>query len=208
MRRIGFILLVIATSMVMALPAVAKKPEKPSESTTYLATIEMLGDTGVATTSTCGGPIEVVRTDARRGAVTHFQAGGARLDVSAGVGGLDDGCHGALEVVPEYFRITFDGDQIAILWIFDVETHTEEVEHRNGKIRIETSRTDFRMGGPYVNGEFAALKIIDNLPDAVAGTITIEATGTFVFVQYDANGFADLDNGTQEFHLLITLTPA
>jgi hypothetical protein len=96
-----------------------------------------------------------------------------------------------------------------MLWIFDVETREQVVDYANGrKQRIETIRTDFRMGGPYVNGDFAALKIIPNLPGEVAGTITIEATGTFVFVQYDANGFTNLVNGTQEFNLRITLTPS
>jgi hypothetical protein len=229
-HRSRIILPAVATAMAMALPATAKQPVKPvpepEPAATYTAEIVMLGTSGVATT--CGGAIEVTRTDARGGAVTHYESTGAELEIRATdlAFGDDviDGCHGTF-VPPddegrmsppfppeyfEYFRITLDGDQVAMLWIFDV-TFDENGEYRK----------DFRMGGPYqdvtnpkngkITTDFATWTSCD--PDTNEdedGAICFVAAGTFTFVRYEAGGdpmFTDLDNGSQDFTLEITLDP-
>jgi hypothetical protein len=212
-RRSCIILLAVATVMVMALPATAKKPPKPTPepSTTYTATIEKIGAEGIETTCPAGsiGSIEVTRTGDRRGRVTHFESGGAELQIEADRlafdGDLIDGCHGAT-VFPEYFRITFDGDQVAMLWIFDVgETELVTTHPKKGP-RTEMVRTDFRMGGPYAGDDFATWG--HDVGDD--GVITTDGTGTFAFVQYVAGrdpGFVELTDWLQVFTLKITLTP-
>jgi hypothetical protein len=213
MKRFTIILLAVATALVMALPATAKKPVKPDPepepAMTYTAEITFTSDDGISTT--CDASIPVVRTDESRGAVSHFESTGAELNVQAaelafeGVG--VSGCLGS-HVYPEYFRVTLDGDQVAMLWIFDVEFDA------NGDYR-----TDFRMGGPYAevvnpkNGkttiDFAKWT---ECPDGTFndGDTCLEAAGTFIFVRYEAGGdpmFTDLENGSQEFALRINLTP-
>jgi hypothetical protein len=213
MKRFAIILLAVATALVMALPATAKKPVKPEPepepAATYEMTIEMLGADGVETT--CGDSITVTRSDERRGAVTHFELEGGVLNVQAAdlefEGDPVSGCLGSY-VYPEYFRVTLDGDQVAMLWIFDVEFD------ENGDYR-----TDLRMGGPYEevvnpkNGKtstgFAKWTTCDPDPDE-DGVICFEAAGTFNFVRYEAGGdpmFTDLENGSQGFVLEITLDP-
>lgn len=215
MRRFGIILLAVATALVMALPATAKKPVNPPDpepepAATYELTIEMLsepGDTGIATT--CSGAIEVERNDERRGDVTHFESTGAELDIQAAGLAFDgtpiDGCHGDT-VFPEYFRVTLDGDQVAMLWIFDVgETELVTTHPKKGPL-TEMVRTDFRMGGPYDGDDFATWR-----HDVGAdGVITTGGTGTFAFVQYVAGrdpAFVELTEWLQDFTLNITLTP-
>jgi hypothetical protein len=129
-----------------------------------------------------------------------------------------DGCHGAFVrpddegrvFPPEYFRITLDGDQVAMLWIFDVTFEP------NGDYR-----EDFRMGGPDEdvtnprNGntttDFAKWTSCDPVTDDdEGGGICFEAAGTFDFVRYEAGGdpmFIDLENGSHHFALEITLDP-
>lgn len=213
MTRFWIILLAVATTMVMALPAAAKgKPDQRSPDptpTVYEATIETLSEEGIATA--CGEPLQVTRTDTRGGDVTHFESEGARLEIQAfGLafeGESLAGCSGA-DVWPEYFRITLDGDQVAMLWIFDVTIEETIVVHpKSGKERTEEIRTDFRMGGPYdERGDFAAWghAVDEN------GVITIGGTGAFNFVQYDSGRdplFLPLENGSPTFELQITLTP-
>jgi hypothetical protein len=215
-HRTWIILLVVATAMAMALPATARKPVKPDRAATYKAEIVMLSTDGVDTT--CVGAIEVTRTDARGGAVTHYESTGAELGIHATSLAFEDdeidGCHGAFVppddegrvFPPEYFRITLDGNQVAMLWIFDV-TFDENGDYRK----------DFRMGGPYddvpnpKNGkiDFARWTSCDPDPDE-DGVICFEAAGTFNFVRYEAGGdpmFTDLENGSQDFVLEITLDP-
>lgn len=159
MRRLWIVLLSLAMALVIAVPATAKKPPEPNPdpapATTYEATIERTSDNGVDTT--CIGPIVVTRTDERRGAVTHFESGGAQLNLIAGLTDLPDACHGETIVqpdpepddyvlLPEYFRITFDGGQIAMLWIFDVGIEETVVIHpKSGKACTEESRTDHSL---------------------------------------------------------------
>jgi hypothetical protein len=211
MKRFAIILLAVTTALVMALPATAEKPPKPDPApelpTTYTVEIEFGETGGIATT--CGDPITVTRSDARRGATTHFESEGARLSVQAE--GLEfegesiGGCRGSGEY-PEYFRITFDGDQVAMLWIFDVGETEKPVVLKNGKVRYQRVRTDFRMGGPYDGDDFAPW---GHEVDA-KGVITTSGTATFAFVQYDSGrdpGFVELTNWLQNFELEITLTP-
>lgn len=213
MKRAAIILLAAATVMAMALPATAKKPPKPTPEpeppATYDVTITMTGEDGVETT--CGVKTEMERTESRPGGVTHFQSTGAVLDIQATGLAFDDapieGCHGAA-VVPEYFRITLDGDQVAVLWIFDVvvEQTSEEVVLKNGKVRIVDSetRTDLRMGGPYNGDDFAEWGH-DVSSD---GVVTTSGTGTFTFVQYDASRDPQfVPVGHRTFTLTITLDP-
>jgi hypothetical protein len=95
-----------------------------------------------------------------------------------------------------------------MLWIFDVAIEESIVVHRkSGKTRTETSRTDFRMGGPYDDGgDFAAWgHAVDG-----NGVITTGGAGTFNFVQYDSGRdplFLPLENGSPTFELRITLAP-
>jgi hypothetical protein len=211
MKRFTIILLTVATALVMALPATAKKPVKPKPDTepaaTYEMTIEALDLEGIETT--CVGPITVTRSDGRGGAVTHFQSEGVKLEVQTDglkfEGQSIDGCRGSGEY-PEYFRITFDGGQVAMLWIFDVgETELVTTHPKKGP-RTEMVRTDFRMGGPYHDDDFAAW---GHHVDA-DGVITTGGTGTFCFVRYEQGGdpmFTELDNWCQEFALQITLAP-
>jgi hypothetical protein len=126
-----------------------------------------------------------------------------------GNGGLIDGCHGAT-VFPEYLRVTLDGDQVVMLWIFhvSVEQTSEEIVLKNGKVRVVESevRTDFRMGGPYDGDDFAAW----GHQISTDGVITTSGTGTFAFVHYEAGGdpmFIELENWLHEFELQIVLTP-
>jgi hypothetical protein len=227
--RTWIILLVFATAMAMAQPATAKKPVKPDPepAATYMAEIVMLSTDGVETT--CVGAIEVTRTDVRGGAVTHYESTGAELEIRATDLAFEDdeidGCHGALFVPPddegavfppfppeyfEYFRITLDGDEVAMLWIFDV-TFDENGDYRK----------DFRMGGPYEdvtnpkNGktttDFATWTSCDPVTDEDEdGAICFVAAGTFNFVRYEAGGdpmFTDFENGSPHFALEITLAP-
>lgn len=213
-------LLVVATAMAMALPATAEKPVKPEPAATYMAEIVMLSTDGVDTT--CVGAIEVTRTDARGGAATHYESTGAELGILATSLAFEDdeidGCHGAFVppddegrvFPPEYFRITLDGDQVAMLWIFDV-TFDENGDYRK----------DFRMGGPYedmtnpkngkITTDFATWTPCETVTDEDEdGAICFVAAGTFNFVRYEAGGdpvFTDLENGSQDFALEITLDP-
>lgn len=232
MKRFAIILLAIATALVMALPAAAKKPvnpepePEPEPAATYMAEIVMLSTNGVETTCTeldeaTGNWVEVplilTRTDTAGGRVTHFESTGAALRLAIGMAALSDGCHGEVVVplpepwsdgyfpLPEYFRITLDGEQVAMLWIFDV-TFDE-----NGDFR-----KDFRMGGPYKTTISKNGKITTDFAewghdiDLENGVIVTTGTGTFDFVRYEAGGdpmFADLENGSQEFTLELTLTP-
>lgn len=211
MKRFAIILLAVATALVMALPATAKKPPKPEPepepAATYEMTIEMLSGTGIATT--CSGVIEVERNDERRGDVTHFESTGAELDIQAAGLAFDgtsmDGCHGDT-VFPEYFRITFDGEQVAMLWIFDVGETELVTTHPKKDPRTEMVRSDFRMGGPYVGDDFATW----GHDVGADGVITTGGTGTFAFVQYVAGrdpAFVELTEWLQDFTLNITLTP-
>lgn len=221
-HRTWIILLVVATAMAMALPATAKKPVKPDPAATYKAEIVMLSTDGVDTT--CVGAIEVTRTDARGGAVTHYESTRAELGIHATSLAFEDdeidGCHGAFVppddegrvFPPEYFRITLDGNQVAMLWIFDV-TFDENGDYRK----------DFRMGGPYeyedvtnpkngkITTDFATWTPCETVTDEDEdGAICFVAAGTFNFVRYEAGGdpmFTDLENGSQDFALEITLDP-
>lgn len=209
MKRFAIILLAVATALVMALPATAKKPAPgPEPPATYLAEIVYTEGNGIGTTCATG-LIEVTRIDERGGRVIHFESEGATLQIDAdglAFGGESiEGCDGTA-AFPEYFRITLDGDEVAMLWIFDVEVTQEPVVLRNGKVRYQEVRTDFRMGGPYDGGDFAAWGHSED-----NGTITTGGTGTFSFVQYDSSRdplFVPLTNGTPVFSLEITLTPA
>ncbi len=210
MRRFWIVLLIVATAMMMALPATAKKPPtpdpEPTTPTTYIATIERVNANGIE--STCPESVAVTRTDARRGAVTHFESEGAQLNIQAEGLAFEDEpigeCAGD-EVWREYFRITFDGDKVAMLWIFDVGIEETIVDiGKKGKTRTEETRTDFRMGGPYDSEEFAVWET-DGLD--TDGVITTGGVGTFVFVRDDSSGTSILDNGLQTFELEITLTP-
>ena len=109
---------------------------------------------------------------------------------------------------PEYFRITLDGDQVAMLWVFDV-TFDENGDYRK----------DFRMGGPYedvtnpkngkITTDFVTWTPCETVTDE-DGAICFVAAGTFNFVRYEAGGdpmFTDLENGSQDFALEITLDP-
>jgi hypothetical protein len=224
-HRTWIILLVVATAMAMAQPATAKKPVKPDPepepAATYMAEIVMLSTNGVETT--CVGAIEMTRTDARGGAVTHYESTGAELEIHATDLAFEGdeivGCHGAFVppddegrvFPPEYFRITLDGDQVAMLWIFDV-TFDENGDYRK----------DFRMGGPYedvtnpkngkITTDFATWTSCDPVTDEDEdGAICFVAAGTFNFVRYEAGGdpmFTDLENGSQDFALEITLDPS
>jgi len=209
MRRFGIILLVIATAMAMALPAGAKRKSPVAE---YTVDISTVGAEGVATT--CGG--EVVLQRGRSG--IHYESWGATLNVSAGdlawEGTPLSGCHGNL-VVPEYFRITLQDDgTVAMLWIFDVAEIEEIVTHgRSGKAKVETSRTDFRMGGPYADadGTFAtATTGWDPETGWGEGVIELTVTGSFAFVHFASGGdplFTELDGSPRTFTLNMTLTP-
>ena len=218
--RMWIILLVVATAIAMALPATARKPAKPEPAATYMAEIVKLSTNGVDTT--CVGAIEVTRTDARGGAVAHYESTGAELGIHATSLAFEDdvidGCHGAVippddegrVFPPEYFRITLDGDQVAMLWIFDV-TFDENGDYRK----------DFRMGGPYedvtnpkngkITTDFATWTPCETDTDEDEdGAICFVAGGTFNFVRYEAGGdpmFTDLENGSQDFALEITLNP-
>lgn len=209
MKRFAIILLAVATALVMALPATAKKPvPEPEPPVTYVATIQATGIDGVETS--CEPGLVVTRTDERRGPVTHFESGGATLDINAPGLAWDgtpiEGCRGTVES-PEYFRIAFDGEQVAMLWIFDVDVIERPVTLKNGKIRYEEARTDFRMGGPYAGDDFAAW---GHSEDDHTGVITTDGTGTFCFVRYEQGGdpmFTELESWCQEFALHVTLTP-
>ena len=216
MRRFWIMLLAVALALVIALPAGAGKPDKPDKPekptpeppTTYAVTITMTNGSGIETTCD-GSTIEMERTDARGGRVKHFEAFGAKLDIHAGDLALGDesigGCHGAV-VFPEYFRITLDGSQVAMLWIFDVgETELEETHPVKGTT-TEIVRTDLRMGGPYDGDDFATWGYFEN----DEGVFTTAGVGMFSFVQYVAGRdpmFTDLKNGLQDFALEITLDP-
>jgi hypothetical protein len=98
-----------------------------------------------------------------------------------------------------------------MLWIFDVTLDP------NGQYR-----KDFRVGGHCedatnpkngrINTDFARWTSCDpNTHEADEdGAICFEAAGTFDFVRYEADGdpmFTDLENGSQDFTLEITLDP-
>jgi hypothetical protein len=225
MRRFGVVLLAVATLMAWSVPATAKgKPPKPLEAPTqYTVEITFQSNDGLATT--CAETVEVTRTDGDRGRVSHYQSEGATLSVEAdGLNGngyhLDTGCHGS-HVAPEYFRITLedaleeDGSaaiSVAMLWIFDVEV-IETITPKNGRQKTETIRTDFRMGGPYEDGDFALWN-----PPTITTTdgrevIKLHGTGLFSFVHFQSGGHQEIDGdplfvevGTRTFTLDVTLT--
>ncbi|MEA3409489.1 MAG: hypothetical protein U9Q95_03980 [Candidatus Eisenbacteria bacterium] len=218
MRRFAIILLAVATALMMALPATAKKPVKPDPepepAAMYLATIEIVDPNidddvpGYGVATVCADAIEMTRTDARGGSVIHFESEGAMLSINAADLALDGaaitGCHGA-EVFPEYFRVTFDGEEVAMLWIFDVGQAELEKTHPVKGTTTEIVRTDLRMGGPYVGDDFAAWGHGEE-----GGVFTTGGEGTFAFVEYVAGRdplFVELSGSPVVFNLQITLTP-
>lgn len=226
MRRVWIVALAVAMLMAWSLPATAKgKPPKPPEAPTqYTVEITFQSNDGVATT--CIETTEVTRTDERRGRVSHFQSEGATLSVEAsGLNGngylISPGCRGS-RVAPEYFRITLEDaleeeddsltSSVAMLWIFDVEVVETTIALKNGRERTETIRTDFRMGGPYEDGEFARWDLtIDTVEEKEV--INLHGTGLFNFVHFQSDGHREIDGdplfvevGTRTFTLDITLT--
>jgi hypothetical protein len=216
MKRFTLALLAVATLLVCTIPgAAAKKPTSPAESPTQYS-VEITSTDAVATS--CGGILEVTRSEEPGGGATHFESTGAALAIEAT--GLNSngyqiaaGCHGSL-TAPEYFRITLEDDgSVAILWIFDVEVHESVITLKNGKQRIETTRDDFRMGGPYDNGDFAQWNQTTATTADGKEVIHIHGTGQFNFVHYQSGGHEEIadqplfvDVGAPIFTLDITLT--
>ncbi len=220
MRRSTILLVVTAMALAVGLPAEAKKPSPPAEPSIYTATISFESESGIATTCLDADQspliLEMTRTDGDKG-VSHFESGGARLDITGDLAWGDEqisGCHGEL-APPEYFRITLEDDgTVAMLWIFDVETIERAITLKNGRTKTETVRTDFRMGGPYVDDDFTKAIGWDEREqgwEAADGSISFSVDGSFAFVQFD-NGrdplFLELTNWLQQYTLTITLTPA
>lgn len=214
MKRLGIVLLTIATALLAVVPAASAKKPIPDDPPIYTVAIGFDGESGVA--ATCldddGNALilEVARTDGRNG-VSHFESWvGARLDVTGNLeweGAPISGCHGNL-VPPEYFRITLEDDgTVAMLWIFDVEVTEEIVVLRNGRTKTETSRTDLRMGGPYHDGGFATATGWDPEQgwEANDGSISFSVDGSFTFVHF-AGEFVELTNSPLQYTLEVTLT--
>jgi len=218
MRRSAILLVVAAMATAIALPAEAKKPT-PDDPPIYTVAIAFERDSGVATTCLDDDgnalTLEVARNDEHNG-VSHFESwAGARLDVTGNLaweGAPISGCHGNF-VPPEYFRITLEDDgTVAMLWIFDVEVTEEIITLKNGRTKTKTSRTDFRMGGPYHDGGFATAIgwDLEQGWEANNGSINFSVEGSFSFVHFVSGGdplFTDLTNTSQMFTLDITLTP-
>jgi hypothetical protein len=117
---------------------------------------------------------------------------------------------GSVETSPPrgYFRITLeDDDTVAMLWIFDIYERYDEVQQNKKRTSLEhTTRTDFRMGGPYVDGEFATGEWVTGSDGSIIGTVA----GTFNFVRFERGGdplFTDLTNGDHHFAIDFKLTP-
>lgn len=109
---------------------------------------------------------------------------------------------------PGYFRITLEDDgTIAMLWIFDIYERYDEVQQNKKRTRMEiTERTDFRMGGPYEDGDFA----LGEWTNEGDGTITGTVFGTFTFVRFERGGdplFTELTNWSHDFGIEFALTP-
>ncbi len=227
MKRFAIILLAVATAMVMALPATAKKPVEPEPvPSEYDVEIVVVGDEGIATAEPCGGSARVVRDGA------HFQSwDGVELDVSAPGLEWDDtsitGCHGlglvefydidgvltessaTEQPAPGYFRITLEDDgSVAMLWIFDVYQSEQIVKELKRRTLWDiTERTDFRMGGPYdENGDFAqAVPIACEAGEDICFTVT----GQFNFVHFERGAdplFRHLTDGTRDFTFDVAFT--
>lgn len=220
MKRFAIILLAVATAMVMALPATAKKPVPTVE---YDAEITLIGSEGIAT---CGEPVRVVHDG------IHFETWeGTNLEVTAGNLAWGDaiisGCHGpglvelydidggltdqsvTRQPAPGYFRITLESDgSVAMLWIFDVYQSEQIVKELKKRTLWDiTERTDFRMGGPYdENGDFAqAVPIACEAGEDICFTVT----GQFNFVHFERGAdplFRHLTNGTRDFTFDVAFT--
>ncbi len=216
MKRFLLALLAVAIPLMWTVPgAAAEKPIRPVDSPTRYS-VEITSSDGVATG--CGSTLVVSRSDERGGGATHFESTGALLAIEAtGLNGsgyeIAAGCHGSL-TAPEYFRITVEDDgSVAILWIFDVEVQQSIITLKNGKQKTETTRADFRMGGPYINGDFAQWSLATGTTADGKEVIHLHGTGQFNFVHYQSGGheeFVDqplfVDVGAPMFTLDITLT--
>jgi len=201
----------VATILMLVAPAAsAGKPSAAQE--IYVADITFVSESGIATTCVDAEQkpvvLELVRTDERKGA-THFESlAGAQLAITGNLAWESEvvaGCRGNL-AYPEYFRITLEDDgAVAMLWIFDVEETEQIVTLKNGRTKVETVRTDLRMGGPYDGDVFATTDIPET-----NGELTFTASGTFNFVHYSSDSepmMVNLVNSPRQFELVVTLTP-
>lgn len=235
MRRISIVLIAVALGVAIATPATAAvdcdlKPDHPKcqadgEDSSYYE-LEIVGG---ELSTTCDGDVIVKRNG------IHFEwsydagdeilpddialnqaAEGLAWDGEPVVGCRSAGLvetyflDGAVETSPPpgYFRITLEDDHtVAMLWIFDIYERHDEIQQNKKRTRMEiTERTDFRMGGPYVDEEFTQ----GEWATGGDGTITGTVTGTFNFVRFERDGdplFTDLTNGSHEFGIEFTLTP-
>lgn len=235
MRRVWIALLVVALTVALATPATAKidcdlKPDHPTcQSSGEDSAYYTLQISGEELSTTCETGVIV-----RRNGI-HFEwsydSGDEILpdDIAlnlaaeglAWYGEPVVGCRraglvetyfldGTVETSPPpgYFRITLEDDgTVAMLWIFDIYERHNEIQQNKKRTRMEiTERTDFRMGGPYVDEEFTK----GEWATGGDGTITGTVTGTFNFVRFERGGdplFTDLTNGSHEFGIEFTLTP-
>lgn len=233
MRRVWIALSVVVLAVAFATPATAgvdcdRKPDHPTcggEESAYY-TLEIVSD---KLSTTCDTDVIVRRNE------IHFEwyydfddtvlpddialylaAEGLAWDGEPVAGCRNAGLietyflDGTVETSPPpgYFRITLEEDgTVAMLWIFDIYERHDEIQQNKKRTRMEiTERTDFRMGGPYIDGDFAA-GVWTTEGD---GTITGSVAGTFNFVRFERGGdplFTDLINGSHEFGIEFTLTP-
>ena len=213
MRRFWIILLVVATAMVMALPATAKKPTKPSpDPTFYQVTLDLTGDEGLGT---CDEEPLVMTGDGALVADGNGDTSIPRLVLQAGIpwsrtdpevvdGDRFDGCHGgSLEGsesdVPSYFLIHQDrtGHLSNILWAFDVYVE----EGTKGKDKTPAVKEYFRLWG---TEDVSFLDDSDNLCSLnPTGTTTCHVSGEFVIWHY----YPIEQIGTTDFEFTITITP-
>jgi hypothetical protein len=231
MKRITVVLTITAVLAALASPAMAAKPDKPPRPPGYSYYTLEIG--GVELSTTCPDEDLVVRRND-----AHFEwfydEGDANLpdDIELRLaapglswdGELISGCrnagmvetyllNGDVETSPAggYFRITLEDDgTVAMLWIFDIYERYDEVQQNKKRTSLErTTRTDFRMGGPYVVdeegnpvAEFAAGQWSED-----DGIITGFVEGAFSFVHFDGGDFALLTNAVHDFGIAFTLTP-
>jgi hypothetical protein len=235
MKRILVALTAVALGVAIATPATAavdcdRKPDHPtcqtgaSDSAYY--TLQIVSD---ELGTTCGTDVIVQRNgihfewfydpnDAALpdGIALNLAAEGLAWDGEPVTGCRSAGVvetyllDGSVETSPPpgYFRITLEDDgTVAVLWIFDIYERYDEVSQNKKRTSVEiTERTDFRMGGPYVDGEFATGEWATGSDGTIIGTVA----GTFNFVRFERGGdplFTDLTNGQHDFAINFTLTP-
>jgi hypothetical protein len=218
-RRFLFLLLAVLMTLVVALPATAKKPPKPDKPSPDPVLYDVtLNHTGAEGLGLCDGGVPLVMADIG-GALLADGTGGTstpRLDLDADIawsrthpnddsGAEFDGCHGGPLVgsesdVPSYFIIHTDrsGYVSNVLWAFDVYTE----EGTKGKDKTPGVKEYFRLWGTE-EASFVDDESGNGCQLTPTKTVTCSVSGPFDIWHY----YPIEQIGIADFEFTLTITP-